>query len=356
MDQDKEQTTACSSDSRCPSGTSTQDPCRKSDWNWRRTSARIDWKTKIELSEDIKLDLLKIYDTMCEVTQRTTTEPSLRKHSATVQAPAIHAQLTGNSPCHAMLLLPIKRFLPWLLHSGVLPGVTQWAWLDESDSWEPFPATKFVQRYSQHRTGYHFRIMLFGESSKLPKKIAGSMTAVILFSKKTPSSFTCWIFNETNLSPSLPPPGRSRGLCRHLWEHFGFLNALNCDDAVRIQDLFLYASASQTESFQKFMPPLIFSAGADECTEFVLDITNRSVRTIVWNAMHNAALVRRRLVTGYGEGISVRMLFSQRDKIGQISAEVTLRPSFLMDSVPVSSLEISFTQVTPWEVVIVDAD
>ena len=74
-------------------------------------------------------------------------------------------------------------------------------------------------------------------------KIVGSMTAVILFSKET-NSLTCWVFNETNLSPSLPSPGRCRQLWLELLQHFGFGNAFTCDDVLRIEHLFQNAPAT----------------------------------------------------------------------------------------------------------------
>ena len=343
----------------------------KSDWDWQRTSARIDWKTRIPLSQDMPRELAMLAETLCLLVQETTTEQSPSKHSCTVsvQAPMVHAQLTGDSPCHAMFVLIMQRFIPTLLQKRLIPGVTRFAWMDDPDT-EPSPASKFLQRYSSLCTGYHSRIMLFGKDSKLRHQLAGSVTVVILVSKKAASLVTCWIFNETNLRPPLPPPEHSPKPLYHLWEHFGFVNALTCEDAVRIQDLFRHASVTNTEScrfngmplesFQKQMPPLSFSTGASECLKFVVDITNRLVRTLHCVAMHHDAIVCPRLETEDGEGISVRILFSQRRKNGQISAQVTLRPSFLMDSVPVhqepsikvpaSSLKISFWQVTPWDV------
>jgi hypothetical protein len=316
-------------------------------------------------------ELAILCETLCLLVQATTTEESPSKHSCTftVQAPLVHAQLTGDSPCHAMTLLIIQRFIPTLLEKSLIPGVTQFAWMHDPDS-EPCPAAKFVQRYSPHRTGYHFRIMLFGKDSKLRKQLAGSVTVVILVSKEAASAVTCWIFNETNLRPSLPPPDHSPQPLYHLWENFGFVNAITCEDAVQIQDRFRNASVTNYEScrlngmpldsFQKQMPPLSFSTGASECLRFVVDITDRLVRLLHSVAMDEDAHVCPRLETEDGEGISVRMLFSQRHQHGQISARVTLRPSFLMDSVPVhqepsikvpvSSLTISFWQVTPWDV------
>ena len=60
--------------------------------------------------------------------------------------------------------------------------------------------------------------------------------------------------------------------------------------------------------------------------------------------------MKRNSVFEDGEGINVRTQFSQHDKNGKIRANVTLRPSFLMDSVPTSSLELFITQVVPWDV------
>jgi len=341
-----------------------------SDWSWERTSAPINWKTQIPLSQDMKTELAIISKTLCQLVRATTTEesPSNCKHQA-VQAPSVHAQLTGDSPCHAMLLLIIQNFIATLLEKKLIPGVTQFAWMDDPDT-EPCPASKFVQRYSSCCTGYHFRIMLFGKDSKLRKQLAGSVTVVLLVSKKAASLVTCWIFNETNLRPSLPPPNRSPAPLYHLWENFGFVNAITCEDAVQIQDRFRFASVTNYEScrfngmpldsFQKQMPPLSFSTGATECLRFVMHVTDRLVRLLHSVAMCDGPVVVPRLETEHGEGISVRMLFSQRCNNGQISAQVTLRPSFLMDSVPVhrepsikvpvSSLTISFWQVTPWDV------
>ena len=54
---------------------------------------------------------------------------------------------------------------------------------------------------------------------------------------------------------------------------------------------------------------------------------------------------------GGGDGVNVRMQFSQQDKNGEILAHATLRPSFLVDSVPTSSFELFLTQVVvPWDV------
>ena len=125
----------------------------KSDWNRKRTSARIDWKTRIPLSQDMQRELELLFETLCETlflhVQDTSTEESPSKHRCTftVQAPLVHAQLTGDGPCHAMSLLIIQYFIPTLLQKRLIPGVTQYAWMDDPDS-EPCPAAKFVQRYS----------------------------------------------------------------------------------------------------------------------------------------------------------------------------------------------------------------
>ena len=139
---------------------------------------------------------------------------------------------------------------------------------------EPSQASKFVQKYPRNRIGYHFRIMMFGQDEKL----SGTMTAVLLFGKKT-TSLTCWVFNETNVSPSLPSPGRCGELWLHLWKHFGFANAIACDVVRRIEHLFYFSPAHKADSFQKYMQPLSFSTGATECSEYVLHITNHLVRT-----------------------------------------------------------------------------
>jgi hypothetical protein len=95
-----------------------------------------------------------------------------------------------------MVLLYFQRCIPWLLHNhhhelnSVMAGVSHYAWNNHPD-WDPSLVAKIVQRYPQHHIGYHFCMLMFGEG----KKLAGSMTAAIISSKKKPSSFTCWIFN-----------------------------------------------------------------------------------------------------------------------------------------------------------------
>ena len=331
---------ACATESKMP----------KSGWDWTRTSARLDWDTQIALSQDMQRELHTIIETLCHVAVKTTTEPSPSAHSATVQASAIHAQLTGGSPCHAMFLLIIRRVMTFLMTNDVLAGVAGYAWMTDP-SWEPSPASKFVQRYSQHRTCYHFRILLFGDGAipvKGSSSVGGSLTAAILFSKKAPS-FTCWIFNEANMSPPLPPSGRARQLCLDLWEHFRFTNAITRDDALRIEHLFQFACATKSETFQKYMPPLSFSTGAHESFVYVLQILDHLVRTLSWEDMQREAVADRSLVTEHPEGINVSVLFSWLNKNGQIRAHMTLRPSFLKDSQPVSSWELFFTQIVPWD-------
>ena len=326
----------------------------QTDWVWKKhRSGRTDWNTQIPLSEEIQCELTSIYDTLCELARKTTADQVLR-HFAPVQAPAIHAQLVGDMPCHKTLLHPIGRFIRWLFFGAdgvhIMPGVEQVEWVDDPDC-DTSPASKFVQRYPRHLIGYHFRMTIYRQD----REKVGSMTAVILFSKKK-NPLTCWIFNETNLSPSLPPPGRCRQLWLELRQHFGFGNTFTCDDVLRIEQLFQNAPATDPKSFQKSMPPLGFSTGATECAEFVKFIVNRLVRTLAWDTMLQEAEYDELIITGSGDGIEggdgvyVRMQFSQQDKNGKILARATLRPSFLVDSVPTSFFQLSFMQVVPWDV------
>ena len=55
------------------------------------------------------------------------------------------------------------------------------------------------------------------------------------------------------------------------------------------------------------------------------------------------------IVTEHPKGINVSVLFSWLNKNGQIRAHMTFRPSFLKDSQPVSSWELFFTQIVPWD-------
>ena len=97
----------------------------KSDWDWQRTSARIDWKTRIPLSQDMQRELAMLAETLCLLVQETTTEQSPSKHSCTVtvQAPMVHAQLTGDSPCHAMFVLIMQRFIPFYPRRLLAPAM-----------------------------------------------------------------------------------------------------------------------------------------------------------------------------------------------------------------------------------------
>ena len=52
--------------------------------------------------------------------------------------------------------------MSWLFFGadGVMPGVEEVEWVEDPD-WENSPASKFVQRYSRHLIGYHFRMPIY---------------------------------------------------------------------------------------------------------------------------------------------------------------------------------------------------